>query len=135
MSASLADAYNNALKKLERLKKKNTKIIACYLFGSYVKNPKKARDIDLCIISKGMSSDEMASIAMEFNKPIDISFMERMPYYIAINVFRNGKPIFINKKDELAKKWKEIVHTYLMYAPMRERVFKGVLRWMNLSKP
>ncbi len=114
-----------------RALRKNRKISACYVFGSYLKNPGKARDIDVCVISSGMSSAEMARIAMEFEKPVDVSFMERMPYYIAINVLREGKPIFIRDKCAFAKKWREVVGKHLAYRCMRQRIYEGVAKWMK----
>lgn len=128
----LASAYKAALPKIMALSK-NKKVVACYLFGSYVKNPASAHDIDICIIGKGMSSDEMSRIALEFEKPIDLSFIERMPHYIAINVLREGKPFFIADKAAFSKKWLETVGSYLENQPMRERIYSGVERWMNLQ--
>lgn len=126
--------YERALGKLRKLKR-NRKISACYVFGSYLKDSKRARDIDICIISKGLSSDEMAKIMLDFDKPIDVSFMEKMPYYIAVNVFRNGKPVFVRNRGELAKKWMEVVGQQLAYGGMRERIYRGVAKWMTSKTP
>ena len=114
--------------------RRNPKVIACYVFGSYLKNPKKARDRDICIISEGLSLDEMAAISLSFPSPYDVSFMERMQGQVAFNVLREGKPIFIKSKSRLASVWLSIVRQRLWNGAMQSRVFSGVSRWMT-SKP
>ncbi|OIO22012.1 hypothetical protein COV61_01860 [Candidatus Micrarchaeota archaeon CG11_big_fil_rev_8_21_14_0_20_47_5] len=114
---------------------KNKKITACYLFGSYLKTPKKARDVDVCFITEGMKLGEMAKMAAEFDAPYDVSFMERMNDCAAFNVFRDGKPLFINDGNALARKWREVVGKELKYGGMRKRIFEGVKKWMNSKAP
>ncbi len=109
-------AYAKALKKIEALKERDD-IIAVYLFGSFVTNREKAKDIDF--ITENMTLGEMIDIAVNFDEPIDVSFMHRMPYYVAIDVFR-----FIKDK-KLIKRRFEITH--------RQLVFDDV-RWWILEK-
>ncbi|MFA6328697.1 MAG: nucleotidyltransferase domain-containing protein [Candidatus Micrarchaeia archaeon] len=121
------------LKLLSKMKA-NPKVIACYLFGSYLKGKKSARDIDVCIISEGMGMDEMARLAQGFSAPYDVSFMERMQDNVAFNVLREGKPIFIKSKSRLAAVWLAVVQKRLEYGGMQSRIFTGVSKWMT-SKP
>ncbi len=112
----------------------NPKVIACYLFGSSLKNRAKARDIDICVISEGLGIGEMARLAQEFPAPYDISFMERMQDGVAFNVLREGRPLFVKSKSRLAAVWLSVVQRKLEMGPMQSRVFEGVSRWM-ISKP
>jgi predicted nucleotidyltransferase len=114
--------------------KSNPKVIACYLFGSSLKNRKAARDIDICVISKGMGIGEMAEIAQEFDAPFDVSFMERMQDSVAFNVLREGRPIFVKSRGELSSVWLSVVKRKLEYGGMQSRIFSGVSKWMT-SKP
>jgi len=127
-------AKNQVPPKLLSKAKANPKVIACYLFGSYLKNKKAARDIDICIISEGMEMDEMAQLAQEFPAPYDVSFMERMQDNVAFNVLREGKPLFIKSRGRLAAVWLSVVRKKLDYGPMQSRIFTGVSKWMT-SKP
>jgi len=120
--------------KLISMLRKNPKVAACYLFGSSVKGKRKPRDIDICVISKGLEMEEMARIAQEFPAPYDVSFMERMQGSVAFNVLREGRPIFVKSRRALAEAWLSVVRGRLWHGPMQSRVFEGVSRWMT-SKP
>lgn len=123
-------AYRAALPKVRALAK-NPKVAACYLFGSYPKSPSAARDIDICVLGKGLDPDDMAGISQQFSHPIDISFISRMPHYIAINVLRAGRPLFISDRKAFGRIWIKTVREHLENQPMRERIYAGVARWMN----
>lgn len=133
-NTNLGTVYSLTLRKLKKFCK-NPRVIAVYVFGSFLEHPSKARDVDLCFITEKMDSDEMTEISMQFDAPIDVSFMERMPYTFAIQVFRNGKPILVNNQSRLSKKWLYVVSQHLEHAGMRERIFRGVLRWMSFKTP
>lgn len=122
-------AFSLAMEKLDGLRQ-NRKVVAAYVFGSYLKSPKKARDIDICIVGS-LSKNDMAKMALEFDKPVDISFMAAMPYYVAVRVLREGRQIFLNDEAEMAKAWQGVVRSQLQYGAMRQRVYQGVERWMN----
>lgn len=125
--------YAQTLQELKKIAKGNKKIAAIYLFGSFLKNKNKARDIDLCIISKNMPDMQMAKISMCFQKPIDISFMQKMPPYVAIRVLNEGEAVFIQDEKTLSEIWLSVVRPYLSYQPMREKIYSGVKTWMNLQ--
>ncbi len=127
---NLDSAYQAALPSIRALAK-HPKVAACFLFGSYAKSPSAANDIDICVLGKGLTSDEMADISQQFSSPIDLSFLSRMPHYIAINVLRGGKPLFISEKKEFGSIWMQTVREHLENQPMRERVYAGVARWMS----
>jgi len=110
---------------------RNKKVVACYIFGSYLVNPKKAKDIDICIIGNNLTLDEMAEISEEFSEPYDISFMHKMPYYISFRVLHEGKPLLMKDKPAFSKEWRKITHQYIEFEPVRERIFKGVVKWMS----
>ena len=124
---TLKESYAEAVGKLRKLK--NQKIAAAYLFGSYLTDPKKARDVDICIIGN-LTELEMAELSLLFDKPVDISFMERMPFYVAINVLR-GRPIFVRDRAALSKKWMGVVRENFRLGRMRSRIYEGVNRWMS----
>ena len=126
---NMRKAYRAALARLEKIRR-NRKVVAAYLFGSYLKNPKKARDIDICIVGK-LDRDEMARIALEFDKPVDLSFMELMPYYVAARVLREGRQLFVNDSGKMAEAWAGVVRNQLEYGAMRQRIYEGVLSWMS----
>lgn len=129
-ASPLDEAYRTALLKVKHLAK-NRKISACCLFGSYAASPAQANDIDICVVSEGLTADEMSRIALEFGPPVDLSFMERMPHYIAMNVLKEGKPIFISNHKAFSAKWLQVVRAYLQNQPMRERIYSEVRKWMS----
>lgn len=113
--------------------RKNPKVIAAYLFGSRVKGKGKSkpRDIDVCVISEGLDINEMAELALGFDPPYDISFMERMQDAVAFNVLREGKPLFVKNRKKFASVWLSVARKKLEYGPMQSRVFRGVSKWMT----
>jgi len=129
IAGTLDSAYRAALPKIRALAK-HPKVAACYLFGSYAKSPSTANDIDVCILGKGLDTDEMANMSQQFSSPVDISFLSRMPHYVAINVLR-GRALFISNRGQFERIWRETVREYLESQPMRERIYAGVERWMN----
>ena len=126
--------YERAIATAKKLNR-NKKVIACVLFDSAMDNLKTARDLDICLITRGMDSEEKAGIALGFGKPTDVSFMDSMPNNIALNVFRRCEPIIINDSDEYERVWRMVVHEHMMHHGMRERIFKGVRRWMTSTTP
>lgn len=76
---------------------KNKKVIAIYLFGSYLKNFGTCSDIDFCVIGK-LNSNEKKRILRETPERFDISFFDEIPIFIKVRVFKEGKGLFVRNK-------------------------------------
>ncbi|MFW6282524.1 MAG: nucleotidyltransferase family protein [Minisyncoccales bacterium] len=88
----------DALKKI----KKDDRILAVALFGSYARD-EEYRDIDLALIlNKKMTKKEMSKIKVEYlskiNPKIDLHIFQQLPIYIRFRVLKEGK-ILLSKED------------------------------------
>lgn len=74
-------------------------IKAIYLFGSYATNKNHAlSDIDICVI--GDLTEKAESEVMGFvSDNLDISIFNRLPIYIKIRVFKEGKLLILKDKE------------------------------------
>jgi len=114
-------------KKFKEIIKKDKKIIAVFLFGSYVKE-EYHRDIDICLVlDKTYSKKEMAKIMIEYSGIVsdkfDVSVFQLLPIYIRNRILKEGKIILCKDENflyEIAYStikefnlFKKIYHTYL----------------------
>lgn len=85
--------------------KKQRKIIAVLLFGSYVRN-EPHRDIDICLVlDKTYPSIRMSNKKIEYSAELpfkfDVSVFQQLPLYIRKRILENCKILFCKDEDRL----------------------------------
>lgn len=118
------------LKKLVKEIKKNWKVVAIILFGSYVKKrATPVSDIDICIVGRKLRESEKAQIEALGNEKIRIVFFDELPLPIKFRVFKEGE--FLYSKDEvfINSLRAETVSYFLDFKPILERYFRRVYGW------
>ncbi len=84
--------------------KRDKNIIAVYLFGSYgTQRQTPLSDIDLCVFTKKITTNEILKIKSFGSEKIDISIFENLPIYLKPEVFK-GKPLFVRDRYFVAEK-------------------------------
>ena len=83
---------------IEKLKRKK-EIIGIILFGSYLKNKKYARDIDICILlNKKYNTSYLAKKKLEYLKGLpdkyDVQIYQLLPLYIRTRILKEGKILY-----------------------------------------
>ncbi len=92
--------------------KKDSNVLAVYLFGSYALNKQKPySDIDLCIFLKDYSNYlDYYGFSSKF---VDISTFNKLPLTAKYKVFKEGKPIYVKNKQELEEILRITMRDYL----------------------
>lgn len=86
------------IKELLDLIKNDNRIIAVYLYGSYIKNrTKKESDVDVCIITENPIKDIWKYNQFDL---VQISDFWNLSPIIQYEILQNGKQIFLNKDKE-----------------------------------
>ncbi len=118
------------LKKIVEKIKKNKKVLAIILFGSYAKNrATPVSDIDICIIGKNLKEGEKAEIEACGNEKVSIVFLDELPLPVQFRVFKEGKFLYL-KNEEIVNTIKaEVISRFLDFKPILERYFKVVYGW------
>ncbi len=115
--------YSMAIDGIVNELKKNKKVDAVYLFGSYAKgNAKPFSDIDICVITeRGVSKKVKEEILSHSSKKIDISMFWELPLMIRFRVIKEGKLLY--KKDEIKLQRVKVdtLKSYLDIQPMIKR--------------
>ena len=116
-------SINDYMKKI----KKNRKVVAVILFGSYAKRKTKPiSDIDLAIIVRNPDSKTEAELGSLYSEKLDVVLFHRLPLYIQFEVFKHGKILFTRNKKYLHELKRRILREYLDVSPMYERISKRV---------
>jgi predicted nucleotidyltransferase len=105
------------LKKVKEKSKKDSKVIAALIFGSY---PKKGyRDIDICLIlDKKLSNIELSKKKLSYQKissKLDIQIMQQLPLYIKKEILNNNKPLLIKNNEKTFNKARDIIKEFDLY--------------------
>jgi len=100
--------------------KKDKDVLAVMLYGSYLRNKKYARDIDICVIlSKKMQTKEMSRKRMKYlsqaNDKIDIQIFQLLPLYIRIRILKEGKILFSRNRKKVYEKAYEAIKEYNLF--------------------
>lgn len=132
------------LSKIIEIAKKDKRIIAIALFGSYITNRRYARDIDVCLIlDKTYNYKEVSIILSPYFKEIntdvfDINIFNQLPIYIRKKILKESKIIYTRKdKEDLLyeiafstiKEFSDYAKLYYMYL---ENIKNG---WKKNLKP
>jgi len=114
--------------------KKNKKVEAICLFGSYVKgNVKPFSDIDICIITeRNISKQVKEEILSNSSKKIDISIFWDLPPVMRFRVIKEGKLLY--KKDDLKLQRIKIdtFKTYLDFRPIIKKHCSRIIGERNV---
>ena len=117
----------SGIKKIVSKIKKDKDVIAVLLFGSYARNKKYARDVDLCVVlDKDYKDYKTSKKRLDYlkNAPdiFDIQIFQRLPLYVRISVLRDGKIIYLKNLKKLhdiaygtIKEFAPFEHRYLDY--------------------
>jgi len=93
----------NFLKEIEKILKREKAVIFAYLFGSFVRNKKYARDIDIAVFVKGKVGLNFerkleAKISEKIKRDVEVIILNDKPLLFISEVFRNC--ILIFSRDE-----------------------------------
>ncbi len=110
---------DNELKKVVRKIAKDKNVIAIMLFGSYARNKKYARDVDLCVfLDKNYDSKEFFKKRLSYLAGLpdkfDVQIFQQLPLYVRISVLREGRILYLKNKKILYN---------LAYNNLKENVF------------
>ena len=120
----------NSIERILTYLKRHPKVIAVYLFGSYVKDQKKPiSDIDIAVILKEPNKSDEADIGSLYSKKIDLVLFHRLPLHIQYEVFKYGKEIFVKDGDYLLELKLKILRDYLDYSRVYNFIKSEVLKW------
>ena len=106
--------------------KKDERIMAVFLFGSYAYGkPKKSSDIDICIISN-------ENLIENFSCPLkdegfDVLFFNNLSEVIKYDVITKGKNLLMNNKSEFVLLKRRFLREYMGFTPMREYYWKRTI--------
>lgn len=98
--------------------KKDNKIIAVLLFGSYARD-EYYRDIDICLVlDKKYSNLDMSRKRLKYcsiaSSKFDIQIFQQLPIYIRKRILKEGKILFCRNEDLLYE---------ILFSTMREFEF------------
>jgi len=85
--------------------KKDERILAVALFGSYARR-EKYRDIDIALIlNENLTKKEMSKIKLDYlsetSSKIDLKIFQQLPIYIRSRILKEGKIVFCKNNDLL----------------------------------
>ena len=105
-------------KRLEHIKKEK-RVIAVLLFGSYARN-EYYRDIDICLVlDKKYSDREMTNLLIkntaELPNIFDVKIFQMLPLYIMMRILKESKIIFCNNEDVLYNKAFETIKEFNLF--------------------
>ena len=119
---------------LVRTFKKDRRIVALYIFGSYAKGPvKPLSDIDIAaLLDDGLGRDEMWDSYVDLSSKaanifgtgeIDFVILNEAPYDLRFGVIKNGRCLF-SRNERMRRLFQErAVLYYLDTKPLRDEIF------------
>ncbi len=120
------------IKKIVDIIKKDRDVVAIILFGSYLKNKKYARDVDICVILEGKKDakkffrkrmDYLSRIPDKF----DIQIFQLLPLNVRIGVLREGKILYLRNKSEIYNIAYETIKDYALF----ENYYKDYINYVK----
>ena len=99
--------------------KKDKDVIAIMLFGSYVRNKKYARDIDICVFLTNADDKKMFKKRLNYLKrtpdKFDIQIFQQLPLYVRISILRDGRILYLKNKKRLYDLACETLKSYTFF--------------------
>lgn len=120
------------IKKVVNIIKKDSDVIAIILFGSYLKNKKYARDVDMCVILKGKKdAKKFFKKRIEYLSHIpnkfDIQIFQLLPLNVRISVLREGKILYSSNRSEIYSIAYETIKDYALF----ENYYKDYVNYVK----
>ncbi len=108
--------------------KKQPKVMAIILFGSYVKGEQKPiSDIDIAVIAKEPDKAIEAEVSSFSSNIFDLVNFHRLPLYIQFEVLKYGKPLFVRDEEYFSQIKMAVLKEYLEMTYLYERMSRRVL--------
>lgn len=118
-SKEFEDFLNNA--------KQNENILACILYGSYVKNKQKeSSDLDICIIKKDISKIEEFEDLFGY-EDIDLVFFHNLTDVVKFNVLTEGKILILNDSNKFKEIRRKVTRSYFDFYSTMQRQYERML--------
>jgi predicted nucleotidyltransferase len=108
--------------------KRNKKIMAVLLFGSYISRPEQAHDVDLAIAGELTEKDGLelfAQLQSNFNKELDwVIFNNTTNDILAFEIIKNNKILYVADPDYLAGLFSLMIRKHEDEKKVRDRYKK-----------
>ena len=110
----------------EKIFERYPQVISAYLFGSYLRNKKRAKDVDIAIQFKGEVKNKIinniiAEFEQLFGKNIDLVILNEASIFVKFKIFQTGKRIF--ERDFLMSR-RFMAHELSEYYELQPTIFK-----------
>lgn len=116
------------IKKIIIKLKKNPKVMAIIIFGSYAKRKTKPlSDIDIAVIAKNPDRNTEAEIASASSNLFDVVNFHKVPAYIKFDILKTGKPAFIRNQKFFTQTKIETLRTYLDTKPLYDKMQEAIM--------
>ena len=112
--------------------KKDKKVIAVLLFGSYARKKSYARDIDICIVlDKEYTNYEMSKKRLKFlasaHDKLDIQIFQQLPLYIRSKILKQSKVLYCKDMKKIYDLAYSTIREYEDFKP-RYEMYIGAIR-------
>ncbi|MFH0700871.1 MAG: nucleotidyltransferase domain-containing protein [Candidatus Woesearchaeota archaeon] len=111
--------------------KKDPSVLAIALFGSYARQEKNYRDIDICLFlvpgkySQLQLSKQKLKYTPEEEK-YDVQIFQQLPLYIQKRILKEGKIIYCQDENKLYDLYYRSIQDYELFRPYYEDYLKAV---------
>lgn len=111
---------NPIIKEIVEKIRKNKEVLAILLFGSYLRTPKYARDIDICVIlekdlpAKDMSKKRLKYLSHAPGK-LDIQIFQLLPLYVRSKILKESKILYSKDTKKIYEKAYETIKDYNLF--------------------
>ena len=117
------------IKKIVNKIRKDKEVEAIILFGSYLKNKKSAKDIDVCVmLDKKYSNYYMGkkrlSILNFSPDKFDINIFQLLPLYVRIKVLKEGRILYLRNTKKIYDAAYKTIKEYDSFKPHYEDYIK-----------
>ncbi len=123
--------HKEILKTLKKEFRNYEKIAFAYLFGSFVKYPERAKDIDIAVFVKGKIPSKFErklslELSKKVRKDVEIFVLNDMPLILLSEVFRTGILLFSrNEKERIDFESKKLTEV---------QEFNEIIEYYNLMR-
>jgi len=108
--------------------KSHPKVVAVYLFGSYVRGEATPlSDIDIAVILKDIDPQTEGEIGSLYSDKIDLVLFHRLPIYIQFEVLKEGKELFVADEEYLTEVRFRVIRDYLEHEWLYRRLKEDIL--------
>jgi len=121
-------AMKEDLEKILAELKSHPKVVAVYLFGSYVRGEATPlSDIDIAVILKDIDPQTEGEIGSLYSDKIDLVLFHRLPIYIQFEVLKEGKELFVADEEYLTEVRFQVIRDYLEHEWLYRRLKEDIL--------